>query len=122
MEEIRICSYDEIRALKSLSKESVDFHNNGKTTYIGYFDNGEILGVVGYQWIGTKLRYKTDGVKSSCRGRGIYTKLFAYRDSLCSKLAAKSTTAFCTSKSIGTYLKNGFKVKSINKGITFVER
>lgn len=119
---IRICRYEEISPLKFLTKESVDMKNNGKTIYIGYFENGCIIGVAGYQLIGSKIRYKTDGVSPEHRGKGVYQKLFAYRDSLCSKLYSYSTTAFCTKMSVGTYLRNGFKIKSIKNGVSFVER
>lgn len=119
---IRICGYNEILSLKSLTKESVDLKNNGKTVYLGYFENGLIVGVVGYQWVGQKIRYKTDGVKISHRGKGIYNKLFQYRDNICKKMKSKGITAFCTKMSLGTYLRNGFKIKSVNNGITFVER
>ena len=119
---IKVCSFNEIIPLKMLSKESVDFKDNGKTVYIGYFEDDLIVGVVGYQWIGNKIRYKTDGVRKTHRNLGIYKKLFKYRDSICKPMKAKSITAFCTNKSVGTYIKNGFCIKKTNGNISFVER
>lgn len=117
----REATFEELKPLTSCAKESVAFHNGSNVFYIGAFIDGEIVGVVGYQMIGSVLRYKTDCVAKEYRGIGIYSELFNIRDMLCVG-KSKRTTAMCTSKSLPTYIKRGFKVVSVKNNITFVER
>lgn len=118
--EIRKARYDELKPLLSLRAESVDIKHNPKTTYIGAFVDGRIVGVVGWMMNGKVLRYKTDGVLNEYRGMGIYSKLWNERERICHGMT-KTTTAFCTEKSLGKYLASGFRVIRTGR-ITFVKR
>lgn len=107
---IRVVTYNDLEALKSMRNESVDLKYNPKTSYLGAFtDEGEIMGVVGWMKVGKNLRYKTDCVLPEYRGKGVYSRLWDEREFLCDKQAAV-TTAFCTKMSLGMYLAHGFKV------------
>ena len=119
--EIRRVDFESIKPISFLHKESVDFKDNGVTSYIGAFIDGRIVGCVGYQFVGNVMRYKTDAVHPDYRNMGIYSKLWTVRELEC---AGKSsvTTAFCTKKSIHQYLKNGFEVQSKRGEIAFVKR
>lgn len=118
--EIRIVEYAELRPLFQLRGESVDIKENAKTTYLGAFINGRIVGVVGWMMFGKVLRYKTDGVLPQYRGMGIYSELWSKREQLCRGLA-ESTTAFCTEKSLCKYLASGFEIVRTGR-ISFVKR
>lgn len=118
--EMRVVNYNELKPLLSLRGESVDVKYNPKTTYIGAFMDGCIIGVVGWMMNGQVLRYKTDGVLPKYRGMGIYSKLWDERERMC-RGKAKTTTAFCTEKSLAKYIASGFNVVRTGK-ITFVKR
>lgn len=119
---VRTCAYDELKPISVMTKEGVALHDNGSTLYIGCFDGDKIVGVVGFQRLGSKMRYKTDYVRPEYRGRGIYSMLFKHRDMICTRMGCKVFTAFCTKMSAATYLRNHFKKKSEKNGIIFVER
>lgn len=102
--------------------EHVDFKPNAETRYIGAFIEGSLVGIVGWQRVGSTMRYKGDCVAKEHRGNGIYRMLFEEREKRC-KGICDTTTAFCTRLSIGTYLKKGFEIVSENKNeIKFVRR
>lgn len=119
---IKIISHSGLSPLKSLQKESVDFHYTPNTTYLGAFIDDKLVGVCGFAIIGSVLRYKTDGVLSEYRGKGIYSLLFEERERICKNVYKKKTTAFCTTKSLGKYLASGFVAQRCRNGITFVSR
>lgn len=118
----KIIQHADLFPLKELQKESVDFHFTPNTTYIGAFIGDKLVGVCGFAIIGSVLRYKTDGVLKEYRGKGIYSRLFNEREKMCKAIFKKRTTAFCTSKSVGMYLANGFIGQRARNGITFVTR
>ena len=120
MIDIKIATHSEIVKLKSSHNESVDFKFNPKTHYLAAYDDGEIVGCVGWMRIGKNIRYKTDYVRREYRGRGIYSSLWSHREHLCAN-QSNITTAFCTPMSIGMYTKNGFVVSRDGK-IKFVTR
>lgn len=120
---IREVSHSELRPLFSMSKERVDFKKNSRTRYLGAFCEGKIVGCVGWQMIGSTLRYKTDCVLPEYRRRGIYSQLFSVRDERCSMIDKKKITAFCTPMSLPAYIGRGFRKISTSKaGIAFVEK
>jgi hypothetical protein len=106
---------------KLMRKEQVAIKKDDKNTkYITAIKNNRILGCVGYQKIGNTIRYKTDFTHPNYRGIGIYKQLFKERDNI---IGNNKITAFCTSKSIGTFLNNGFGVQRVGKnGIKYVVR
>lgn len=115
--------FEDLKPLSALKKESVDFHKTPNTTYLGAFIEGNLVGCVGFSIMKNTLRYKTDGVIYRYRNNGIYSELFRRRDEICSKIAVKKITAFCTSKSLYMYLKNGFKIeRKLKNSITFVSK
>lgn len=120
--QLKIVTNSDLSPLKHISKEGVDFKDNGVTTYIGAYFNNRIIGCVGFQKIGGTLRYKTDCVLESFRGIGVYRMLFRAREEYCANIPRTKTTAFCTSMSLPAYIASGFVVKSIRNGISFVER
>lgn len=117
-----VTGFDELRPLLRMRSEHVDLKFDGKTTYLGAFVGGKIVGCVGWMKIGRNLRYKSDCVLPEHRGKGIYGKLWEDREFL-TENQSTITTAFCTSLSVGMYLAKGFKKVSKNsKGIYFVKR
>lgn len=123
--EVKITTFEDIKHLVAkANKESVSVKKDDKTTYITAFLNGEIIGFVGYMEIKDAIRYKSDYVIPICRGKGIYHLLWDERDKIIrSKYGEVEKTAFCTPKSINTYLKNGFeKVKLNSNGYWFVKQ
>ena len=117
---IKQCKYEDLFPLRNMRKESVALKDDGVTKYIGAFIESEIIGCVGYQEIGNKIRYKTDYVHPKYRGMGIYSLLFKEREKLFE--GRNEITAFCTLKSLNCYLSHGFKKINQKKGITFVKR
>lgn len=121
--EIRIVPFSELQPLMCLRKEHVDLKPGSKTCYACAYWMGQAVGVVGWQMVGSTLRYKSGGVLPKYRGLGIYTMLFSFRERLCSTMPYAKVSAYCTSKSLPTFIKNGFKaVKTLPNGITIVER
>lgn len=118
--ELRIIGHDELKPLSTLKAESVDVKYNPKTTYLGAFIDGRIIGVVGWMMNGRVLRYKTDGVLPKYRGMGVYSKLWDERERMC-RGKAETATAFCTEKSLAKYVASGFHVVRTGR-ISFVKR
>lgn len=122
--EIKMTTFEDIKHLASkANKENVAVKKDDKTKYIAAFLNGEIIGFVGFMEIKDTIRYKSDYIIPFCRGKGIYHLLWEERDKVVkNKYGEVEKTAFCTPKSINTYLKNGFeKVKTNNNGYWFVK-
>lgn len=120
--EIRSVRFQELRPLIKMRAEHVDLKYDGKTSYLGAFVDGEIVGCVGWMKVGNVLRYKSACVLPEYRGMGIYTALWEEREFM-TKNQSEFTTAFCTSKSLGMLVSKGFKiVRKQNNGITFVKR
>lgn len=107
-------------------KEGVQMKaDNGKTSYLGIYNLHHLIGFVGWMIIGNKIRYKADFVFINFRGKGVYSKLWEKRDEVVLEIMRnngyKEITAYCTSKSLPMYIKNGFKKVSVSDtGITFV--
>lgn len=114
---------DILHHLPKMSTEHVappKFPFSGK--YIGAYVDGKLVGCVGWFIKGKTIRYRTDYVLPNYRKAGIYTALFLAREDKCAKLGMR-TTAFCTSRSRGMYLRSGFVCKSDrDKEIKFVYR
>lgn len=90
------------------------------TTYIWAYIDDILVWVVWRRKVWKNIRYKTDYVKKEYRWKWIYKLLFQYRDHICKW---HEVNAFCTEKSIHTYLKNWFTVQKIWKNwIYFVFR
>lgn len=112
-----------LRFCKQFTKEHVDVKEVEGTHYLGAFANGLLVGCCGWVMIGSVLRYKADCVLRNYRGNGIYEKLFKFRELSTVHLYRKKTTAFCTDKSLNTYIRHGFcSITTNGNGITFVER
>lgn len=110
---------------KKLRKERVAItKQDTKTKYLGYFEDEQLVGVVGWLDMGNgHIRYKTDYVDSYFRGKGIYTHLYKSRNFLIFQNRVSYITAYCTPMSLPMYLKNNFKQLSISKtGIAYVKQ
>jgi hypothetical protein len=93
---------------------------DSKVKYLCAEVKGRIVSCVGYQMVGKKVRYKSDFTLRQFRRKGIYSSLFKKRDKM---FKNEEITAFCTNKSIGMFLKEGFKVeKETEKDIKFLTR
>ena len=108
---------------RQFTRERVDSKVIEGTQYLGAIVKNKLVGVVGWLKIGNVLRYKSDCVSPNFRGNGIYQMLFEERDKYCKNMAVRKVTAFCTDKSVNTYLRHGFCSIRVGKnGITFVQR
>lgn len=122
--EVKIIEYTSIQHLKSkVAKEGVVIDDDG-TVYLGAFIDGNLVGFVGFRLLReTDMRFKSDWVDMNFRRQGIYTKLWEAREHLIQEYSYTLCSAWCTQKSLPTYLKNKFEVQSVNKnGSTFVKR
>lgn len=122
MEIKAIITEDQLRPMMVLKKERVDITWNPAVNYLGAYEDGKLVGVVGCQRLGNHLlRYKSAGVLKEYRGKGIYTLLWKERERRYN--TGKDTiTAFCTEQSLPMFLKHGFRRISERNGITFVKR
>ena len=116
----RKATYNELKPLLRMRRESVALHDTANTEYIGAFIDGKIVGVAGWMMVGNVLRYKSLCVLPKYRNRGIGGKLYEQREEACKGLAI-STTVFATSMSRGIHLAHGFKIVRDGK-IAFMRR
>ena len=103
-------------------KEGVSFTpTKNQTKYIARLILDKVIGFVGYEIQTGGVRFKSDYVHPNYRGNGYYQELFDYRMNLFAN--EKRITAYCTNKSLSTYLRNGFKATNTNKNnVTYVIR
>lgn len=118
---IKEVKYDFIKKYKKIvEKERVDLKENWTTYYWYFLDN--IL--VWFIWVLEKdktIRFKSDYIFKEFRWNWYYKELFNFRLNLFKK-KNKEISAFCTEKSIWTYLKNWFNIINKNKNwIYFVK-
>lgn len=112
-----------IKFCSQFAKERVDAKRVCGARYIGAFVRGKLVGCCGWVLIGSVLRYKGDCVLQNFRMNGIYELLFSERDKITETIPRKKNTAFCTAKSLRTYLRHGFcSITTKGNGITFVSR
>lgn len=114
--------YSDLKPYKSqVEKESVDLKESW-TMYIWAEIQGKLAGFVWVMKVWNNLRYKSDYVFDDFRGKWVYDNLFKAREEITAKLDM-DVTAFCTSKSIWTFLRYGFDIQSKNKNwFYFVKR
>jgi len=121
----RQIKYDELGDLIKLGKkERVTFDNPDNAYWFGSFDGDKIVGCVCVV-INPKTktaRFKSDYVRVEYRRLGVYSALCIVRMNFCIRHKVKKATAFCTPKSIGKYLADGFAPASKRGDITFVEK
>lgn len=123
--DIKLATFEDIKTLSSKANaENVSVKSDAKTKYIAGYINGGLVGFVGYMEMKNTIRYKSDYVIPICRGKGVYKTLWKERDKVVEKeYGLIEKTAFCTPKSINTYLKNGFqKIKINNNGYWYVKK
>lgn len=84
----------------------------------------ELAGIVGWQELGKgHFRFKTDYIFERFRGKKLYSELWDTRINVILSYGAKKISAYCTDMSLPKYLKEGFKIRSINKnGIKYVTK
>lgn len=106
---------------RQMKRERVAFNVKDKAQYLGAFDGPILVGVVGWQFVGSTLRYKVEFVIPERRKTGIYRELWSRREEATKEFKGRRT-AFCTSMSLPEFLKRGFSVvRKCANGITFVE-
>jgi len=113
------------RFAKQMRKEQVAIKKTDDVTkYIAIFREENPIGVVGFQKISeTHFRLKTAFVIFGMRGKGIYSQLWDARMQEVLSQKPKTLSAYCTTKSLPKYLKEGFEVVSSNKNqITYVKK
>lgn len=123
LQNIKEVSLIEIKHLiNNAKKENISFTpTKNETKYIGYFVKNIVIGFVGYEIQTAGVRFKSDYIHPNYRGNGYYQELFNYRMDIFRN--EKKISAYCTIKSLSTYLKNGFEIVSTNKKrITYVIR
>lgn len=122
----RIADYNEVAPFSSLvKKERVTMENpEGATWFVA--EDIEENKIVGFACIviskTRNARFKSDYVLKEYRGNGIYENLFTQRLKYAALRKVKKASAFCTSLSLGCYMKYGFSCISKKKDITFVAR
>ena len=124
--EVAIQEIDQAQAVqfcKQFVKEHVDAKFVNGAHYLGAFVHGKLVGCCGWVLLGSVLRYKGDCVLPNYRMNNIYEGMFYMRDARTQNIPHTKTTAFCTAKSLNTYLRHGFcSVTTKANGITFVSR
>lgn len=124
---MKICRKDHSEVYNKFSsllrKERVAIQKNDINTnyFIAEIDE-EMVGVVGWQQMKNgHFRLKTDYVLEKHRGKKIYSNLWDSRINLILSYGANKMSAYCTDMSLPKYLKEGFKIMSINNnGIKYV--
>lgn len=110
---------------KLVENESVDLKDNW-TIYYAWKIWDEIVWFVWVMLVWKNIRYKSDYVFEEHRNKWYYDMLFDAREKIvlgAFKNKFPTITAFCTSKSIWTYLRKWFEIQSKNKNwIYFVKR
>lgn len=119
---MRLATFDEVKPFRAQAlKERVTMDNPPEAIwFIAEQAPGEIVGFCCAVIKGLLARFKSDFVLPAFRGRGIYQIMFVYR--MANVNGVKMITAFCTPKSLKTYLRNGFVVQTQRRDITFVKK
>jgi len=124
---IYLIDHDEVytRFRKDLVKESVAIKkHDDKTEYATIINGIHPVGIVGWQKISDgHIRYKTDYILKGFRGKGLYSRLWRFREILIlEKYKVDTITAYCTRLSLPKYIKEGFVQQSVKKnGIAYVK-
>jgi len=123
--QVKKLRYEEIKNYKSMvEKESVDLKKNW-TIYYWWFVDWELVWFVWVMLVWNNIRYKSDYVFKEHRWKWYYDTLFDVRDKIVQWAVKKWTkiTAFCTNKSIWTFLRKWFVIENKNKNwIYFVKK
>lgn len=120
---VELVTYEGVRHLKAqMNRERVTLSPGGE--YLCIRQGDAVIGVVGLIYLSPgKVRFRSDYVVPAFRNGGLYDRLFRARMAAVQNGAHTALTAFCTQKSLSTYLRYGFRsVKAQNNGITFVRR
>lgn len=108
-----------------LRKERVAIKkDDNNTNYFVAEDQEKIIAVVGWQQMKNgHFRLKTDYVLKEYRGKKIYSNLWNSRINVILSYGANKLSAYCTDMSLPKYLKEGFRIQSINNnGIKYVTK
>jgi len=108
-----------------LRKERVAIKkDDNNTNYFVAEDHEKIVAVVGWQQMKNgHFRLKTDYVLQEFRGKKIYSNLWDNRINVILSYGATKLSAYCTDMSLPKYLKEGFRIQSINNnGIKYVTK
>lgn len=125
--EIRKTNWGSVAKFKSFAEKEHVQMKEDDTVYFGAYIGDKLIGFAGYKIVGKKVRYKADYIFNRFRRKGVYSKIWEERDKevfeLLKRKGFREINAFCTSKSVGMYLKNNFKQVSKNENnITFVRK
>ena len=120
MNELKKIYYHDIKHLKSqVEKESVDLKDNW-TLYVWLFIDWNLAWFCWFMLVWKNMRYKSDYILPEYRWRWLYRILFDARENICKNY---DCSAFCTSKSIWTFKRYWFIIKSKKASwIYFVSR
>ena len=119
---IRSASYEEVLSLKGKDAPFCGFIYHPDTQYIGAFEDGKIIGCVGYRVIGKRIELLSAVVRKTHRGNGVYTKLAYIRRKVIDTIPHQKEFAYCTAFTLDKYLKDGFVIKKKYNNTTKVER
>jgi N-acetylglutamate synthase-like GNAT family acetyltransferase len=108
---------------KLLRQETVAIkkYDNITSYFVAEIDE-EMVGVVGWQQMKNgHFRLKTDYVLAEYRGKKIYSNLWDKRINVILSYGATKLSAYCTNMSLPKYLKEGFRIMSVNnRGVKYV--
>lgn len=107
--------------MSAAKKERVSFENPDGAEWYAIFKDDEMISFCCVVFHGKSARFKSNWTVPEYRRQGCLQMFIKTALKRCAAKGATQMTAFCTPFSLNSHLRNGAKIQSVKKDITFVK-